>query len=858
MASFNDVVSILITANGAQAIGEMERLGVASRGSMGAAEAGAGRAGSSMIAFGAKAATGGALALAGIHVASSAASDMGEAINAANVAMGSQGAAALERYAATAAKTAGIGKTAALQAGAVFGALGKEAGIGAEALGGFSTQLVQLAGDFASLKNTSTDQALEAIQSGLVGEAKPLRQFGVFLTEAATRSEALRVGITSTNRELTEQEKILARASLITTSQAGRDASGDFARTIGTSQANQERAAVAEMQNALATLGQSATPIFTQLASGVASVADAFASLPGPLRDNIGAIVTWAAIGTTVVGTVSTIGGAAIKAGQALGGMRAATSAATGAASGMGSAVSGVVGPLAAAGAAVAAWTWTVSELRDQSDEAFSAIVSDVEGLSEAVKGVDTGALAEEMNRAAQVLGGTVDIGPTNAFEKIGWAAQDFLGFGTQDDEAANKAEAVARQMDTLRASFKGLSEEEKQTAGRQLATYLELVGVSAEKAQGYLDELGVTLGTGADAWQTYAATAGKSAGDLDQLGKAMAGLAGDSEKGVSAVAGYGKALSASFDPLFGLLSANDRLAAAQQALAEKTRTSGEEVTTAYGRVGDAKQRLNDILAEDQEKNFGLSAESAQQQLTEAEAQLRNANERLGRNQGDAGALTDRDKAIQRLEAANARLQEDKRNAGERSRRIRDAQADVAEAERGVSSAKAKAGPDAAEIERAQRDVAQAAIGVQVATSSLAESVSAGATDMDSVSAQLNDLAARGMLDPTLAADLDARFRFAVGAADQLAAGLQSSADRIAASNEVLPGLLDPFGVGWNGQTPRAQRGAPAAGPAGADGRAALTVNVTNVVPKPEHAGAAVVQSVRSAGVRYGRGLTGG
>jgi len=45
VASFNDVVSILITANGAQAIGEMERLGVASRGSMGAAEAGAGRAG---------------------------------------------------------------------------------------------------------------------------------------------------------------------------------------------------------------------------------------------------------------------------------------------------------------------------------------------------------------------------------------------------------------------------------------------------------------------------------------------------------------------------------------------------------------------------------------------------------------------------------------------------------------------------------------------------------------------------------------------------------------------------------------------------------------------------------------------
>jgi hypothetical protein len=127
---------------------------------------------------------------------------------------------------------------------------------------------------------------------------------------------------------------------------------------------------------------------------------------------------------------------------------------------------------------------------------------------------------------------------------------------------------------------------------------------------------------------------------------------------------------------------------------------------------------------------------------------------------------------------------------------------------------------------------------------------------MDSVSAQLNDLAARGMLDPTLAADLDARFRFAVGAADQLAAGLQSSADRIAASNEVLPGLLDPFGVGWNGQTPRAQRGAPAAGPA--DGRVALTVNVTNVVPKPELAGAAVVQSVRSAVFRNGRGLTGG
>ena len=123
----------------------------------------------------------------------------------------------------------GLVRTTVLDAAANLGLVAQGAGMSAEASANLATTLTKYAADASSFFNVDMAVALEKIRSGLVGEAEPLRAFGVLLSEAAVKQEALKMGLTATNRELTEQEKVMARASLIM--QGLNKASGDLERT---------------------------------------------------------------------------------------------------------------------------------------------------------------------------------------------------------------------------------------------------------------------------------------------------------------------------------------------------------------------------------------------------------------------------------------------------------------------------------------------------------------------------------------------------------------------------------------------------------------------------------------------------
>ena len=51
------------------------------------------------------------------------------------------------------------------------------------------TSLVQLASDMASFNNTSVDDALLALRSGLSGETEPLKRFGIALSEVRLKED---------------------------------------------------------------------------------------------------------------------------------------------------------------------------------------------------------------------------------------------------------------------------------------------------------------------------------------------------------------------------------------------------------------------------------------------------------------------------------------------------------------------------------------------------------------------------------------------------------------------------------------------------------------------------------------------
>lgn len=209
-------------------------------------------------------------------------------------------------FAERAAQSFGISKRGALDAANTFGTLGKSAGLSGTDLAGFANKFTGLAGDLASFKGTSPEQAIEAIGAALRGETEPIRAYGVLIDDAALRQEALAQGLIKTTKEaLTPQQKVLASQALIL--KQTTDAQGDFQRTSD-STANTQKRLAAETENAQAALGAKLAPAITvarqaflELVQGSGSVIDKL----GQVADRVQPIV--AAVATGLGPAVSTV-----------------------------------------------------------------------------------------------------------------------------------------------------------------------------------------------------------------------------------------------------------------------------------------------------------------------------------------------------------------------------------------------------------------------------------------------------------------------------------------------------------------------------------------------------------------------
>jgi hypothetical protein len=188
-----------------------------------------------------------------------ASSNMEESLSKVRVVFG-EGAAEVEAFGASAAQNLGISNQAALEAAGTYGNLFQAFGLGQGEAQKMSTSLVQLAADMASFNNTSIDQAITALRSGLSGETEPLKRFGVALSEVRLKEEALRMGlIKTTSGTLPVAIKSQAAYSLILKDTAL--AQGDYARTAdGT--ANTMKTLQAKIEDAKVALGEALMPAF--------------------------------------------------------------------------------------------------------------------------------------------------------------------------------------------------------------------------------------------------------------------------------------------------------------------------------------------------------------------------------------------------------------------------------------------------------------------------------------------------------------------------------------------------------------------------------------------------------------------
>jgi phage-related protein len=196
------------------------------------------------------------------HSTIEAASDVNEAQSKVKVVFGQSTQAVLD-FGKNSATSMGLSKAAYLDAvgtlGNLFVAL-KLPGPQAEQM---STSMVKLAGDLASFNNTSPEDALEALRSGLVGETEPLRQYGVNITATTLQTEAMKLGLIAHVKDaLTPAQKAQATYALIL--DQTKTAQGDFARTSG-GLANSQRILQAQFDDLKSTIGAALLPAFTNM-----------------------------------------------------------------------------------------------------------------------------------------------------------------------------------------------------------------------------------------------------------------------------------------------------------------------------------------------------------------------------------------------------------------------------------------------------------------------------------------------------------------------------------------------------------------------------------------------------------------
>lgn len=135
---------------------------------------------------------------------------------------------------------------------------------------GFVDTITTRAADFASVFNIEVAEALQVFQSGLSGEAEPLKRFGINLLDSEVSAYAYRAGIASVGEALTETEKVQARYGLLLESTA--KTAGDFADTSD-GLANSQRILTANIKTLQTEIGTGLTPVAADLVSTMVPLA---------------------------------------------------------------------------------------------------------------------------------------------------------------------------------------------------------------------------------------------------------------------------------------------------------------------------------------------------------------------------------------------------------------------------------------------------------------------------------------------------------------------------------------------------------------------------------------------------------
>jgi DNA-directed RNA polymerase subunit F len=244
------------------------------------------------------AAAGAATVAAGVAIAQfgnkslTAASNLSESLNAVNVAYGAA-SASVAQLGEDAATRLGVTQTEFNQAAVRFSAFAERVVGEGGNVTTFIDDITTRATDFASVFNIDVAEALQVFQSGLSGEAEPLKRFGINLLDSEVKAYAMANGIGEVGKQLTETQKVQARYGLLMESTAKTQ--GDFANTSD-GLANSQRILRASFTDLQAAVGQELLPVFEEFNAALIDILpeleDALVPVFKNIAENVGPALT--------------------------------------------------------------------------------------------------------------------------------------------------------------------------------------------------------------------------------------------------------------------------------------------------------------------------------------------------------------------------------------------------------------------------------------------------------------------------------------------------------------------------------------------------------------------------------------
>lgn len=196
----------------------------------------------------------------------------------------------INKFTKTSIQDYGMSELTAKQVSSRFQAMGVAIGMAQGKVANMSLELTKLTADMASFYDISQQDVAEDLQSIFTGTIKPLRKYGIDLSQATLKEYAMTHGLNSNISAMTQAQKVLLRYQYVMENTAA--AQGDFARTADTWH-NQVVVLKQSFQALAAVVGTSLINAFKPLIRTLNAVLQKVISFAQIITEALGSIFGW-------------------------------------------------------------------------------------------------------------------------------------------------------------------------------------------------------------------------------------------------------------------------------------------------------------------------------------------------------------------------------------------------------------------------------------------------------------------------------------------------------------------------------------------------------------------------------------